>query len=282
MTKQYFTLLTIFPLFLGMLFLLSIGIQTNYSAAQSEEVVVQKQDLLYTFEPLTQAQLEECETLYDDYTNLAENLFTQRYLYHKFVGNCVMLFDDPVWNTKSPNRYDKLSERLTMLVQEREQMVTQRLLEAMQIEPMGVIELEDGLYLFTFEGCTGNQPLKLQDIFVASDKEAISLVTPEREGTVLPPGICSVLDIRIHAEDPESIRVVLPSMIMERQMEKEMGMEMKSKMMSPRAQMKLGTPSDQVQCREGLDLIFKATDDSPACVKPKTAEKLIERGWAAS
>jgi len=57
-------------------------------------------------------------------------------------------------------------------------------------------------------------------------------------------------------------------------------MEMKSKMMSPRAQMKLGTPSDQVQCREGLDLIFKATDDSPACVKPQTAQKLIERGWS--
>jgi len=38
----------------------------------------------------------------------------------------------------------------------------------------------------------------------------------------------------------------------------------------------------EVICREGLELIFKATNWSPACIKPETAIKLVERGWASS
>lgn len=34
-----------------------------------------------------------------------------------------------------------------------------------------------------------------------------------------------------------------------------------------------------VICKDGLQLIFKSTGGLPACVKPKTAEKLVERGW---
>ena len=49
----------------------------------------------------------------------------------------------------------------------------------------------------------------------------------------------------------------------------------------PKIQVKLW-PEDNVVCKTGLKLVFKATDNSPACVKPKTAEKLIERGWASS
>ncbi len=40
-----------------------------------------------------------------------------------------------------------------------------------------------------------------------------------------------------------------------------------------------GISLDEVICLEGLGLIFKSTDGSPACVKPSTAIKLIERGW---
>ncbi len=38
-------------------------------------------------------------------------------------------------------------------------------------------------------------------------------------------------------------------------------------------------PFDDISCKEMFVKIYKY-DDSPACVKPKTAEKLIERGWA--
>lgn len=49
---------------------------------------------------------------------------------------------------------------------------------------------------------------------------------------------------------------------------------------TPKQQTNVGILPSEVQCKEGLELIFKSTDGSPACVKPKTAEKLIERGWA--
>ena len=48
---------------------------------------------------------------------------------------------------------------------------------------------------------------------------------------------------------------------------------------SPLKQIKLGISHSKITCNEGLELIFKP-NDSPACVKPETAEKLIERGWA--
>jgi len=50
---------------------------------------------------------------------------------------------------------------------------------------------------------------------------------------------------------------------------------------SPKHQLESGTAPENVYCKEELKLIFKS-DNSPACVKPATAEKLIQRGWASS
>ncbi|TAK26929.1 MAG: hypothetical protein EPO37_01195 [Nitrosarchaeum sp.] len=48
---------------------------------------------------------------------------------------------------------------------------------------------------------------------------------------------------------------------------------------SPLKQFKAGIPIYEIQCKEEFELAFKASDDSPACVKPETKIKLIERGW---
>ena len=40
--------------------------------------------------------------------------------------------------------------------------------------------------------------------------------------------------------------------------------------------------SYDINCKSGLDLIVKKSNGLPACVKPETAEKLIQRGWAIS
>lgn len=37
-----------------------------------------------------------------------------------------------------------------------------------------------------------------------------------------------------------------------------------------------------VQCISDFVLIFKSSDGSPACVKPETKSKLVERGWATT
>lgn len=50
--------------------------------------------------------------------------------------------------------------------------------------------------------------------------------------------------------------------------------------LSPLKQFKSGISPKDVKCNQGLQLIFKAEDSSPACMKPDTAQKLIERGWA--
>jgi hypothetical protein len=51
---------------------------------------------------------------------------------------------------------------------------------------------------------------------------------------------------------------------------------------SPLEQLRSGITANNIQCRQDLELIFKATDDSPACVKPSTVIKLVMWGWARS
>jgi hypothetical protein len=48
---------------------------------------------------------------------------------------------------------------------------------------------------------------------------------------------------------------------------------------APLKQFKSGIISHDVTCKEGFMLITKASDGSPACVKPETAQKLVEHGW---
>ena len=47
----------------------------------------------------------------------------------------------------------------------------------------------------------------------------------------------------------------------------------------PKLQMAWLTDSSEVSCKEGLEIILKSTTKEPACVKPSSIEKLIERGW---
>lgn len=49
---------------------------------------------------------------------------------------------------------------------------------------------------------------------------------------------------------------------------------------SPRQQMKLDFTADQVICAENLVKVIKKSTDNAKCVKPATAEKLAESGWA--
>ena len=51
--------------------------------------------------------------------------------------------------------------------------------------------------------------------------------------------------------------------------------------LSPIQQIKKGIPPQKIVCKPELTLIFHY-DGSPACVKPESIPKLIERGWAKS
>jgi len=48
----------------------------------------------------------------------------------------------------------------------------------------------------------------------------------------------------------------------------------------PKMQMNDGVAPQDVECKNGLELVLKASDGSAACVKPSTKELLVVRGWA--
>jgi len=47
----------------------------------------------------------------------------------------------------------------------------------------------------------------------------------------------------------------------------------------PKKQLEWGLENNEIVCRENMELIFKATNNSPACVQQSTAQKLLVRGW---
>lgn len=47
-------------------------------------------------------------------------------------------------------------------------------------------------------------------------------------------------------------------------------------------QLEAGILPENIKCKDSMELIFKDTDDSPACVNPETKNKLLERGWKSS
>ena len=49
---------------------------------------------------------------------------------------------------------------------------------------------------------------------------------------------------------------------------------------SPLKQITAGIDIDKIQCKEGLHLLMKTSNESPVCVTPATKVELIERGWA--
>jgi len=54
------------------------------------------------------------------------------------------------------------------------------------------------------------------------------------------------------------------------------------KIPSPLKQFKSGVAAKDVTCRQGLQLIFKSSNEEPICTKPDNAKKLESRGWAIS
>jgi len=50
--------------------------------------------------------------------------------------------------------------------------------------------------------------------------------------------------------------------------------------LAPLKQISLGVIASDVVCKEGLELIIKASTGSPACVSSSTALALVDRGWA--
>lgn len=56
----------------------------------------------------------------------------------------------------------------------------------------------------------------------------------------------------------------------------------KDVVISPLQQWKQGIAAEDVECKEGFELIFKATNGNPACVRPQSAIKLVAMGWASA
>ena len=51
-------------------------------------------------------------------------------------------------------------------------------------------------------------------------------------------------------------------------------------LLPPLKQFKMGSDIHDIECKSHLTIVLKDISQTPACVKPSSVEKLIERGWA--
>ena len=101
---------------------------------------------------------------------------------------------------------------------------------------------------------------RLRDASMGPDGN-LYLLTSNRDGRGTP------------AENDDRILKIVPASIEE----KIMG----DSSLSPLKQLATGIDPHNVVCKDGLELIFKNSNFHPACVKPSSIEKLIQRGWAS-
>jgi hypothetical protein len=166
-------------------------------------------DQLSWIDSLSESQIKECETMYEDFQTYSEKEFGKRYFYHTFVGNCAMLIRDPIWDYSGPDRYEQLSERMDILVEERRQIRTQGLMERPMFTHTSIIESQmQGSYLFDFEFCTQDKQINLNDVAIESDLEIIPLILPTMVLDINP-NTCRQFHVTIRADDPDSIRPLL-------------------------------------------------------------------------
>src|SRR6185437_12484369 len=82
---------------------------------------------------------------------------------------------------------------------------------------------------------------------------------------------------------PLVITLVLLVLIIDNSASAQIGKPFNMKIESPSMQFQSGVKAQYVMCQPNyLILVIKIEDNSPACVKPDTAKKLMERGWAES
>jgi len=176
---------------------------------------IDKFSLPHVLDPLTDSQIKDCESIHKDFVSLSDFDFYTRYQNHNFSGNCVMLYEDPLWDYGGSDRYEKLSERSAELIQDREAEL-KKSRENFYVKSKSLIELQiPGTFLFKFEGCTGDQVISAKDISIVSDKESVLLTKFVGEEREISPGVCNELEIQIRADDPNSIKVIISNLDVE-------------------------------------------------------------------
>jgi len=259
----------------------------GFTATANAEYI-DKFSLPYVLDALTDSQIQECESISDDFVSLSDLDFYTRYQNHEFSGNCVMLYEDSLWDYDGSDRYEKLSERSVELIQERETEVKQSR-ENFYINPRSVTELQiPGTFLFEFEGCTGDQTINASDVSVVSDKETVLLTKFVGEERTILPGSCNLLEVQIRADDPSSIKVVISSLEVPvkldesiKQVEPSQVDELQIIHKSPLAQMHSGIAASEVACKENFVLMVRESG-SAACLTPASYLRSVDRGWGVA
>jgi hypothetical protein len=65
-------------------------------------------------------------------------------------------------------------------------------------------------------------------------------------------------------------------------MEDTMEATMMEEIASPLQQLKSGTDPHEIQCGDGMQLVFKASNFRPACIKDSSHDVLVQRGWVSA
>ena len=114
--------------------------------------------------------------------------------------------------------------------------------------------------IFAFDGAVFAQEAE------APEEEITEEVSEETEGEVM------------EDESVEEGAMEDDAEVMEDEMEATM---MEDDVDSPRQQLMSGTDPHEIACGTGLQLVFKATNFHPACVKESSYQVLLQRGWVS-
>lgn len=182
------------------------------------EITISYADLSHVSEGLTESDALQCEKYFSDYTDLKEHHFSAKYLYHSFMADCVLLFDDDIWQETAGDDDDDrgkiLFERLDKLVLQKNADSSKLPVPSFEVKSITETQIP-GVYLYVAEGCSAVD-YRLGDLYLASDIDIVSVASEEALDTIVEAGSCGVMEIHIRADNPEHIMFMIPSHLSEK------------------------------------------------------------------
>jgi len=149
----------------------------------------------------------ECEEKYAQFEILGQYRFFELYSYSGLSTDCVLLYNDPIWEYDDDNRSQVLLQRLQEIHNEIDKSIIspqENDRQNLSIEKIGTLPTEEpGKFIYVFDICSVKYYTTISEILLVSDTEEIELMI----NYVLAPSSCLKYDVPISADNPGSIRV---------------------------------------------------------------------------
>ena len=153
------------------------------------------------------ADVSDCDSLNPQFNSLGEREFLKMHSFSDMASDCILLYNDSVWNYSGSDRIDVLSDRLEEINKELDSSIIQMLEDKefeVSINKISVVPTSSiNEYVFFFEVCSSQYYAQISGITVTSDIDSKNITMDHQ----LEPRTCLKQVVQISSSNPATIKI---------------------------------------------------------------------------